>query len=141
MADDQPGEDASEPASRPELPPLASSADVFSYASATHSTIRSGSGEYSSSIEMAASGIASCLMAPKYGGNSTTPRPGGRSPWILPSQSEMWTWATRPFSSAIAEAGCPDSARWEMSRFAFTAGWSTRRRRNAGHAGGRCWRS
>ena len=36
---------------------------VFSYASVTHSTILSGSGEYSSSIEIAASGISSFLIA------------------------------------------------------------------------------
>ena len=66
-------------------------AAVFSYASSTHSTILSGSGEYSSSIEIAASGMSSCLIASRYGGKSTTPRPGGRSPWTLPSQSEMCT--------------------------------------------------
>ena len=44
-------------------------------------------------------GSPSCLIASRYGGKSTTPRPGGRSPCTLPSQSEMCTWATRPFNS------------------------------------------
>ena len=40
---------------------------VFSYASATHSTILSGSGEYSNSIEIAASGMSRCLIASQVG--------------------------------------------------------------------------
>src|SRR5258708_39531863 len=56
------------------------------YASSTHSTIFFGSGAYSSSMETAPS-ILSSLIACTNGANFTTPRPGGKSPCTLPSQS------------------------------------------------------
>src|SRR2546423_1695342 len=68
--------------------------------------ILSGSGEYSSSIETVASSIPRPFSARKYGGKSTTPRPAGRSPWTLPSQSEMCTCATPPRSRSSADGGC-----------------------------------
>ena len=48
-------------------------------ASATQASIWSGSGLYSSSIEMQPS-ISSAAISFRYGSNATTPRPGGRSP-------------------------------------------------------------
>ena len=36
---------------------------------------------------------------------STTPRPGGRSPCTLPSQSEMWTWPILPLNVLISALG------------------------------------
>ena len=40
------------------------------------------------------------LISRRYGSNGTTPRPGGRSPWTLPSQSDRCTWPTRPLQPA-----------------------------------------
>ena len=59
---DQPGRQTRDPA-HSRNPASRIRADVFSYASATHASIFDGSGEYSSSIEMAASGISSCRIA------------------------------------------------------------------------------
>lgn len=63
-------------------------AAVESNASRTHSSMRSGSGEYSSSIDMVPV-MFSLAISDKYGPKSTTPWPGGRSPCFLPSQSEI----------------------------------------------------
>ena len=55
-------------------------AAVLSYASATHSTIFAGSGEYSSSIEIVASGMSRCLdrLAGKAGSRRRRARAAGR---------------------------------------------------------------
>jgi len=67
--------------------------------------------------------MSSSLIAWRYGSNLMMPRPGGRSPWTLPSQSLMWTWMALPLSSARSIGLVSASTRWLMSILARTRGW------------------
>src|ERR1700736_3791571 len=81
-----------------------------------------GSGEYSSSMATVPL-MSSSLIAWRYGSNLITPRPGGRSPWTLPSQSLMWTWMALPLSLTRSIGLVSASTRWLTSILARTRGW------------------
>ena len=49
--------------------------------------------------------VPGALISRRYGSNGTTPRPGGRSPCTLPSQSDKCTCPTRPSSRRISSGG------------------------------------
>src|SRR5260370_1316971 len=51
------------------------------------------------------------------------PRPGGRSPWTLPSQSLMWTWMALPLSFTSSIGLVSASTRWLTSILARTREW------------------
>src|SRR5262249_28931633 len=113
---------------QPRKPTCRISRSVCSYASRTHSTIFSGCGEYSSSI-LSAPSMPSALISRKYGTKSTTPRPGGRSPWTLPSQSLICTWTARPLTRRSSSGPVCDRHRCDTSMLAATAGWFTSSRK------------
>ena len=69
-------------------------------------------------------------IACRYSLIGVTPRPGGRSPCTLPSQSDTCTWPIIPVSTATSSNDAPERCRCETSAFAFTAGWSTSRIRS-----------
>ena len=54
--------------------------------------------------------------------DGVTPRPGGRSPCVLPLQSDRCTWAILPFNRATSAGAAPTRCRCEISQLANTSG-------------------
>ena len=118
--------------SSPAAPPPSSGRPSTAYASRTQSTILSGSGEYSSSIEIVASSSPRPLIASQVRGEVDHPaarRAGRRGP--CRRSRRCGRGPPCPRSRSTSSAGCWARTRCEMSRFAFTAGWSTSSRNRA----------